>query len=150
MKSRSPLVAEEKGAIGCLLLLALQQVHEVVLFYFVRDSRLPHLHLLSPFLLALFLSLALGLYRQNRRAWWVAVLSLAALGPLHLVAFWTPVKNSMEPPPPRFVNALEYEWLMPFRLSPFDVFWVIARGVMLLLVPTLLLLGRLRKALQPA
>jgi hypothetical protein len=147
--TRPALPWEHKAVIGFLLLLSLQQFHEVVLLVIGKNSiGLAHLDLFSPLLLIVFLSLALGMFRQDRRGWWATLLIMSAVALVHLAIFWTPVRNSLVPQPTRIAMVGEYEWLMGPRLTPLGLFWVIARSALMLFVPAVLLLGELRKSLK--
>jgi hypothetical protein len=48
----------------------------------------------------------------------------------------------------RIADNIEYEWLRPLSLKPFQAIWLGARIALMLTVPLVLVLGRLREKLR--
>lgn len=99
-------------------------------------------------LLCTYVSLAISLMRGSRIGWWVALLFVSFIAYFHIKfthhliqeRFW-PAKHSLIPDGSEYVDSDP-----PRKLI--DVWWMIIRNALLLLVPGLLLLGRIREYLR--
>lgn len=145
---KPPLPWEHKTAIGALTLVAMQAIHET--FATVTGSRAlgrANLDLLSPVLLAAAGAAAFGIWDRSRRGRRLALGIGTGTGLLLLGAYWNVLRPDTELQNLIRTTEGEYEIHWP-TLTPFGRFWVIARCVLLLSVPAMLLLGELRKKLR--
>jgi hypothetical protein len=138
-----PLPWEHKAAIGCLVLLALQAVHEIVGFFvktFYMDGA--SLGPFSALLLVLYFCTGLTLRNGSERGWWTCVAVNAGLGLFHLALFASTL------------HATWAQWhgehpgIKMRILEPFGFIWVLSRTALLLGVPVVLGLGAIRKSLR--
>lgn len=150
--SRPSLPWEEKVAIGCLILLGLQEIHEGFLYCMEKEAPgASSLQSAWAVLLPLFLGLAAGLHQRNRTAWWLTVALLGSVALIHLGDACDPVRRLLRPEAFARQPGVIYCGLASrHAVDPFGVFWLIAKNALLAAAPLLLLLGRLRKALTPA
>jgi uncharacterized membrane protein YwaF len=148
---RDPVPWERKAAIGCLLLLSMQMSHDSLRYSLGHPSGYELMHL-SWILLLLFLSVAVGLLFRYRAAWWCGVILIGSVGVLLLTASTNPIMATIR----WQLQLREYpDAVRPLMrvqsseiLDGFQLFWLVARNLMALAVPTFLVLGRLRQALK--
>jgi len=146
---RHPLPWEQKGVLGALTLRSLQSTHEgILLCAGFRAPGYPRLQSGFAVLLAFYLLVGVGLWMRSRFAWWLGVIVIGGFGLLHLATSWDHVTATFQHEE-RIATLIEYEWIGGFPPGRFGMFWTISRSVLLLCVPALLLLGRLRIALRP-
>jgi hypothetical protein len=150
---QAPLPPETKVALGALILLALQEVHEGYLYCVGnRSSTIGKDGAVYLLILPLIFAVLIGLLNRGRIAWWVGVWLMGGLGLVHLVLYWPSIRASWpghRDASERIPSTVEYEWILPSaRLKPFELLWVVTKIVLLLAVPLFLNLARLRTRLR--
>jgi hypothetical protein len=144
---RAPLPWEHQAAIGGLGLLTLQKLHEGILSCLGKPP--PGFHVTSALFLTLLVvcvSVGVGLAMRRRSAWWAGVIVMGLAAYIHAKVTWRPVWMSL-----RFdgrVSSAHSIFEMRLNLDPFEILWLSIRSALLIAVPALLLLGRLRQELN--
>jgi hypothetical protein len=152
--ARPPLPWEHKVAIGCLLLLSLQSSHEGFLYLIGKSAAPDHVLTQSAWiiLLIVYLSVGIGLLNRSRTAWRFGVILIGIIAGLFLAETMNSIFASLQWQ--SYLSTVPSGQRGTVRhmsadiLEPFPLFWVVARNALLLAVPTVLGLGRIREALK--
>ena len=90
MTEDAPLTWEEKAALGCLGLMSLQAVHELV---FGRSCGMANMAPASMLLVVLVLPVVHGVMKRHRNVWWWGAFLLACVGLALLAGCWRPIRE---------------------------------------------------------
>ena len=146
----SPLPPETKVAVGALGLLFLQSLREFFLFTFGSQNDLASR--LSPLFLVVLFALIKGLLDRNDLAWWSSVVLIGSVAARYLSTTLLAMRDSWRVLGPWSNTVPSYQDLLRLEslgmVSRFELFGVIARNVLLLTVPVVLLLGALRERIR--
>jgi len=141
---RPPLAWEEKGALVCLVFLSMQAIYEGVRYctgnVFPASGKI---HSVSILLLGIYFVLGLGLFRQNKLAWWFGIVVVPLFGVLLTRHTWMVIGSFIQ----TRLRGESYFGRDSMN-DDFEILWLIARNVFLLAIPLLLLLGQFRRSLQ--
>jgi hypothetical protein len=145
----APLPWEQKAAIGSLGLLALQEIHEGVLYCLGQSApATDRIHSGWMILLLIYFSVGLGLLNRSQIAWWFGLILIGGTAFLHLADTWGSIVYTYQTRPGEIAYLDIVEHFRDRRLEPFEMFWLIARNLLLFAVPALLFLGEVRKMVQ--
>src|SRR5689334_598423 len=112
---------EQKVAIGCLALLSLQGLHDLILVG-LGSGQLGAASLgpLSPLLLFLVLLAGFGILKETRKGWWSCFLIMTVLGFAHLALFWGLMRSGVTTPETVKVGpGIGSTWTFGLKLTPF-------------------------------
>jgi len=149
--SRATLPWETKASISAFSLLALQQVHDGVRFCLgMHGLGLGTLQSAWVLLLLLYVSLAIGLAKEQRWAWRFSVILVGGLAALHLRDTLDLIRLRLQGellPSAQGANEFSIVCLTTMRPDPFGAAWLMSQNGLMMAIPILLLLGHLRQRL---
>ena len=135
----APLTWEEKAALGCLGLLALQTFHELALAG--KSLGTANAGLGSLLFLPIAVLVAIAVMHRRRSVWWWGGLVLGAIGLMILALCWQSIRRGLG----LEITPLQYR---RFTLDAFGLLWTIARIALYLAAAILLVAGRIRERIQ--
>jgi hypothetical protein len=141
---------EAKAAIIAFSLLAMQQVHDGYLFCLGESGLgLRKLQSASVILFILYVTLAVGLAKGNKWAWWLSLILVGGMAALHLRDTLEPIRMILYGEPRRTAQVASGAIDCDIAEPPdfFRAAWLISQNVLMAAIPILLMMGRLRQIL---
>jgi hypothetical protein len=133
------LTWEEKAALGCVGLLALQTLHELA--FAGKSLGTANAGPGSLLFLPIAFLVAIAVIHRRRAVWWWGALVLGGIGLMLLALYWQPLRRGLglEIPPVRSQR---------FGLDGFGLLWSITRIGLYLAGAMLLVVGRIRERVR--
>src|SRR6185503_17559923 len=109
---KPPLPWEHKAAIGCLVIVALQEIRELLLLTLGHPG-LMNLGPLSPLLLVVTMTVGVSVRSRRGSTWWWGGALLGSVGLFLVAAYWEAVRAGLGigNPLQRISTVTEYEWI---------------------------------------